>query len=272
MTSTPPAPVIAMLGLGEAGTAFTTDLVAAGAVVRAYDPARSAPEGAVACAGEADAVIGADLVICVTTAAYARAALDAALPALGKDALWADLNTADPQLMRDLDATVTGRGARFVDVSIMAPVPDRGLTVPLLASGTAADDFARTLTRYGAHVDVLDGGAGAAAERKLLRSVFYKGMSAAIVEALAAARESGLEPWLADNIASELAAFSRDALTRIVTGTHLHARRRADEMDAAAKMLDDLHVPSTMAHATADSLHRIAATQSHHETLTTDTV
>ena len=36
-------------------------------------------------------------------------------------------------------------------------------------------------------VEVIDGPIGAAATRKLLRSVFYKGLAAAVVEALAAA-------------------------------------------------------------------------------------
>ena len=39
---------------------------------------------------------------------------------------------------------------------------------------------------------MLDGPAGLAAARKLLRSVFYKGMAASIVEALDAARAAGL--------------------------------------------------------------------------------
>ena len=36
---------IAVLGLGEAGAAFAVDLVVAGAVVRGYDPAVTAPTG-----------------------------------------------------------------------------------------------------------------------------------------------------------------------------------------------------------------------------------
>jgi 3-hydroxyisobutyrate dehydrogenase-like beta-hydroxyacid dehydrogenase len=50
-------------------------------------------------------------------------------------------------------------------------------------------------------VDVLPGPPGAAAARKLVRSVFYKGLAAAVTEALRAARAAGCEPWLRDNIA-----------------------------------------------------------------------
>ncbi|MFD0541125.1 hypothetical protein ACFQY7_52150 [Actinomadura luteofluorescens] len=45
--------VIAVLGLGEAGGAIARDLVAAGAVVRGYDPAVAASGGIVQAASEA---------------------------------------------------------------------------------------------------------------------------------------------------------------------------------------------------------------------------
>ena len=59
---------IAVLGLGEAGGAFAHDLIAAGATVRAFDPAVAAPDGAVACRSEAEAVDTADLVLSVNNA------------------------------------------------------------------------------------------------------------------------------------------------------------------------------------------------------------
>ena len=63
-----PRLTIAVLGLGEAGGAIARDLVAAGAVVRGYDPAVPAPDGIVDTAGEDDAVTGADLVLSVNSA------------------------------------------------------------------------------------------------------------------------------------------------------------------------------------------------------------
>ncbi len=42
------------------------------------------------------------------------------------------------------------------------------------------------LAECGATAEVLQGPAGTAATRKLLRSVFYKGMAAAVIEALLA--------------------------------------------------------------------------------------
>src|SRR6202042_918927 len=127
--------------------------------------------------------------------------------------------------------------------AMMAPVPGSGLSVPMLASGDAAERVAATLRGYGADIQVLDGPAGLAATRKLLRSVFYKGMSASIVEALEAARAAGLEDWLTGHIAEELDALDAATLTRIPDGPRPHGVRRGHERAAAAEMLTDLGVP-----------------------------
>jgi 3-hydroxyisobutyrate dehydrogenase-like beta-hydroxyacid dehydrogenase len=129
----------------------------------------------------------------------------------------------------------------------------------MLASGNAAADVAQTLRGYGADVDVLAGPAGLAATRKLLRSVFYKGMAASIVEALEAARAAGLEDWLTGHIAEDLARQDASTLTRIVTGTRQHAVRRGHEMAAAAEMLADLGVEPIMAAASQHLHERLAA-------------
>src|SRR5690349_24883514 len=132
---------------------------------------------------------------------------------------------------------------------MMAPVPGRGLRVPMLASGTGAVRYAALLTPLGAGIEVLDGPAGLAASKKLLRSVFYKGMAASIVEALDAARTAGEEQWLREHIAAELAAADAATMDRITDGTRRHAVRRAAEMEAAADMLNELGVAPLMADA-----------------------
>ncbi len=246
---------VAVLGLGEAGSAVAGDLHAAGAVVRAYDPAVAAPSDLVATANEADAATGAAVVLSVNSAKACVAALQAGLPAT--TGVWADLNTASPGTKRTLAGLAADAGVAFADVSIMAPVPGRGLNVPMLTSGPAADRLAALLNPLGAAVEPMAGPAGLAAERKLLRSVFFKGLAAAVVEALAAGRAAGCEDWLRDNITEELTRAGASTVDRLVTGTHQHAARRADEMAAATDMLTELGVEPTMAAATRDLLRRL---------------
>ena len=140
----------------------------------------------------------------------------------------------------------------------MAPVPGRGLQVPMLASGPAAAAASGILGGCGGAVAVLDGPAGAAATRKLLRSVFYKGMAAAVLEALLAARAAGCEDWLRAHIAGELAAADAGTLDRLEQGSYQHAARRAHEMAAASDLLGELAVPPRVARASQLWLEELA--------------
>lgn len=233
-------------------------------MVRGYDPAVPAGEGVAATAGEADAAAGADLVLSVNSASAAVGALRAGIGGLGAGALWADLNTASPGVKRELDRIAAEHGTTCVDVAIMAPVPGRGLRVPMLASGPDAARVAALLEPLGASVGVLDGPAGLAASRKLLRSVFFKGLAAAVVEALEAGRAAGCEEWLRDNIVTELSAADSSTVDRLVGGTHRHAVRRQAEMAAAADMLTELGVPPAVTGASRDLLARLAGSRADH--------
>jgi 3-hydroxyisobutyrate dehydrogenase-like beta-hydroxyacid dehydrogenase len=250
--------VVAVLGLGEAGSVLAGDLVAAGAMVRGYDPAVAAAEGITDTGSEAEAARGADLVLSVNSAKAAVDAFRAGRAGLRPGALWADLNTASPGVKRELAGLAAAGGTAFADVAMMAPVPGRGLRVPMLASGEGAARFAGLLAPLGAGIEVLDGPAGLAATRKLLRSVFYKGMAAAIVEALDAARAAGHEQWLREHIAAELAAAGDRTVQRITAGTRRHAVRRAAEMEAAAGMLTELGIAPFIAEASRALHERLA--------------
>lgn len=252
------APVIAMLGFGEAGSAFGHDLLQQGVTVRVYDPKVRAEPPAVAAGSEADAARGADLVLSVNSAHDSAHALHAGLPGAEPHAIWVDMNTASPNIKAQLAATAREHGVAFADVAIMAPVPGKGLSVPMLVSGPAAEPVAELLRRLGGTIDVQPGEAGAAAQRKLLRSVFFKGLAAAVFEALEAGRAAGCEDWLRGNIVEELTAADASTVDRLVSGTVKHAPRRADEMAAAAEMLADLGVQPFVTAACHDLLQRLA--------------
>jgi 3-hydroxyisobutyrate dehydrogenase-like beta-hydroxyacid dehydrogenase len=244
---------VALLGLGEAGSEIARDLVAAGADVRGYDPAVPAVDGVAARADEADAVRDADLVLSANSSHDALPALAGALPGLRPGTVWADLNTAAPGVKVAL-AQAAGPRVEVVDVALMSPVPGKGLRTPMLVSGPAAQRYADLLAPLGAQVTVQPGPVGEAISRKLLRSVFYKGLAAAVVEALAAGDAAGCGDWLRGNISAELAGFDDRTIDRLVDGTHRHARRRADEMTAAAEQLTELGVPPRIAAAARDLL------------------
>lgn len=250
---------VAVLGLGEAGSEIARGLVDVGVVVQGYDPIRPAPSGVQVRDDEADAVTGAQLVLSVNSAADAPTALRNGARA-AHQAVWADLNTGSADLKRDLAAALaeTSPTSLFADVALMSPVPGRGLRTPMLVSGPGARQLAETLGPLGADVTIVDGGPGEAATRKLLRSVFFKGLAAAVVESLAAARAVGLEPWLRDNIADELIRADDTTVERLVTGSVEHAVRRSHEMAAAAELLTGLGIEPRIARASRDLLVELA--------------
>ncbi len=242
---------------------IATDLCATEAVVRGFDPRVPAARlGIIECDGDADACRGADVILSLTTAHEALDALRASLPGLSPAAIYADLNTSSSSLKEALCALAGGAGiARFTDVALMAPVPGKGLRTPMLVSGPAAADYASLLGRLGAPVEVLDGPAGSAADRKLVRSVFFKGLAAAVTESLRAARAAGCEDWIRDNITAELTAASEATLDRLEQGSIQHARRRAEEMADAAGLLRDLGIPPRIAEASEEWLRQLLSEQ-----------
>ena len=245
---------LAVLGLGEAGSEIARDLVAAGAEVCGYDPLAIEVPGVVSCRSEAEAGADVDVVLSVNSSHAAMTALENGLPGLRAGTLWADLNTASPGLKVALAERAATSGVPVVDVALMSPVPGKGLRTPMLVSGEEADRYVRLLAALGAHAEVQEGPVGTAISRKLLRSVFYKGLAAAVVEALRGAEAAGCADWLRGNIAAELVDFDERTVDRLVEGTHVHARRRADEMAAATEQLEELGVPARIAPAARDLL------------------
>ena len=70
----------------------------------------------------------------------------------------------------------------------------------MLASGAGAQAFADIFVPLGMPVTVVSEQAGDAATLKLVRSVFMKGLAAAVVESMQAAEAAGHAEWLEQEI------------------------------------------------------------------------
>ena len=254
-------PAIAVLGMGEAGSAIAIDLAAAGNRVLGFDPVQPAPEGVETAASAPEAAAAAAVVLSVNAAAVAVEVAEAVAPVLEARHLYADLNTCAPALKRTLAGVIEARGASFADVALMEPVPDWGVRTPALASGPGAEKFQMIFGAFGTPVTCVGDEPGAAAARKLARSVFMKGQAAAIGEALAAAERLGFEEWLYGDIESTLTRADGRVLRRLVEGSRKHAGRLVDEMAAAVEMLEELDVEPRVAAASEAWLRSLAASQ-----------
>lgn len=240
-----------MLGLGEAGASIAADLIGQGVEVNGFDPLPDRRvSGMRAAQSAAEAVEGADVVLSLNSAAVAVSVARSAAEALAPGQLYADLNTASPATKRQLAEIVD----LFADVALLAPVPGRGVRTPALASGRGAPEFAARFQPLGMPVELVGPDPGAAAARKLVRSVFMKGLAAAAVESLAAGEAAGCGEWLRAEIVAVLENADEALLDRLLAGSRKHAVRRVDEMEAAAGLLRELGVEPRIATATAASL------------------
>jgi 3-hydroxyisobutyrate dehydrogenase-like beta-hydroxyacid dehydrogenase len=240
---------VAVLGLGEAGSAIAGDLIGAGATVRGFDPIAAAPQGVQVAPDAGGAVAGSDVVLSVNAAAVAVEVAGNAAGALRVGQVYADLNTGGPALKRAVAGVVEPAGAAFADVALMAPVPGRGLRTPALVSGPGASDFAARIAPLGMPIEVLGPETGAAAARKLLRSVFMKGLAAACIESVRAARAAGCEEWIHREIAEVLEGADGALLDRLLSGSERHAARRIHEVHDARELLAELGVEAHVSEA-----------------------
>ena len=149
----------------------------------------------------------------------------------------------------------------FADVALLGAVPGRGVSTPALVSGPGAERFADAFGALGMPVTQVGAEVGDASARKLARSVFAKGLAAAVGESLEAARALGCEDWLYADIESTLTAADAALLRRLVEGSRAHAGRRVDEMAAAVALLEELGVEPRVASATERWLRSLDRTE-----------
>ncbi|MGK0722275.1 DUF1932 domain-containing protein [Leucobacter sp. W1478] len=239
-----------VLGLGEAGSIYARGLRDAGYEVVGFDPFTTLSETGVRQETDlAAATAGVDLTLSIVGARAAQAVADSAMPLLHAGSIYADLNTGSPELKAEIAALAEKTGVLFADVAVLAPVPRAGVRTPLLASGTGATALGEALAAASVPIEVISERAGDAAARKLLRSVFMKGLAGVILEAVGAAEKVGADGWLRDQIAAEFSGDSPALIQRLLDGSRVHAARRAHEVEDARDFLESLDQPSFVTQA-----------------------
>ncbi|WP_240654097.1 DUF1932 domain-containing protein [Streptomyces sp. AcE210] len=250
---------VGVLGLGEAGALYATGFLENGWSVTGYDPGDvPTPEGLERADSVEGAVRDCDLVLGLTGAKAALAVAREAAPHLGISTVYADMNAGAPGLKREIARAVSSSsGPVFADVSVIGSVPTHRHRTALVSSGQGATVVADYFGALGATVEDLGAEPGAASARKLLRSVFMKGLGAVITQTVAAGRAAGDEPWVREQIAAELAG-GESTLQRLYAGTAKHGVRRAFEVSAAADLMSDLDLDAELPRAIS-RVHTLAA-------------
>jgi 2-hydroxy-3-oxopropionate reductase len=190
-------PEIAFLGLGLMGHPMAMRLQRAGYPVRVWNrsPDKAAAlvaEGAVAAPSIAAAVAGAAIVISmVSDGAAVRACIDAALPALSREALWIDMSSTRHAEALAYDAVLPA----FLDAPVSGGVAGAEAgTLAIMAGGSVAD-FTRAepvLRVFGR--PTLVGPAGSGQVAKLCNQLIVGGTINIVAEALLLAQAAGADP------------------------------------------------------------------------------
>jgi 3-hydroxyisobutyrate dehydrogenase-like beta-hydroxyacid dehydrogenase len=256
---------IGFIGFGEAGFHMARGFRGAGAPpLLAFDikaPAGVGDERLRARAAETGTRLvetpralaeGARIILSVVTAASACDAAQSVAPDLTAEHLYVDLNSVSPETKRQIATAVGSGSGRFVEGSIMAPVPGADHRVPILLNGASASDLVNVLSLYGMRLHVMDGAIGAAAAVKMCRSIVIKGMEALMVECALAAGEYGASDRVYDSLAETYPGMDWRKTARYMIGRVLeHGERRAHEMEEVAQMLRSAGIEPVMAEATA---------------------
>jgi 3-hydroxyisobutyrate dehydrogenase-like beta-hydroxyacid dehydrogenase len=255
---------IALIGFGEVGQIFAKGLVKAGvADLRTFDIAFAQPDsaqgraaaklGVRACAGAAEAVRDAGLVISAVTAAATLDAAASVVHGLQEQAFFLDLNSAAPATKASAATLIERAGGCYVEAAVMASVPPKGLGTPMLLGGLHAAAFEPVATALGLAATFFSPVVGAASSVKMCRSVLIKGLEALSMECLLAARHYGVEREVLASLEDTFPNQDWTELARYMIGRSLqHGARRAEEMREVAKTVRDTGVEPLMSAATVE--------------------
>ncbi len=239
---------IALIGFGEVGQILAADL--AGHELWAFDILPLAPD-AIAAASPVAAVRDADLVISAVTAAEDLTAATSVTGGLKSGAFYLDLNSCSPGQKQASAAVIEAAGGRYVEAAVMTPFAPKRLQSAMLLGGPHAEAFAAVAAMLGmTGAKVFSDVIGKASATKMCRSVMIKGIEALVTESMLSARHYGVEEDVLASLSDLLPVGDWPKLARYMISRSLeHGKRRAEEMEEAARTVTEAGVQPTMTDA-----------------------
>lgn len=161
--------------------------------------------------------------------------------------IYADVGASTPETKKQEWELIKDTGVLFSDSAMLGSLPLSKHKVPIVASGNGADAFRDLLTPFGMDIEVVGKNPGEASAIKLVRSIFMKGIAALMLEMLEGAEANDVSDQVIRSIGKSLDGISfEDHLNRFITGTAIHAHRRAAELEGSIKMLEESGLCSDM--------------------------
>lgn len=247
---------LGFIGFGEAAYNISIGLKSEGIVgITAYDVMAEKPpmceliknraiEAGVTLLPKAEEVAKeADIIIISVPSSFSIDACYSVIEYMRSGQIYADVGASTPEIKKQVWEILKNKGILFSDSAMLGSLPLSKHKVPIVASGNGAEGFRNALLPYGMNIDVVGENPGDASAIKLLRSVFMKGIAALMIEMLEGAEANGVSTQVINSVSESLDGIKfEDHLNRLVTGTAIHAHRRAAELEGSIKMLDESDV------------------------------
>jgi 3-hydroxyisobutyrate dehydrogenase-like beta-hydroxyacid dehydrogenase len=256
---------IGFIGFGEVAATLSRRMKEMGGEIVAYD---TFPDTIQEKAGKVGIPLETTLQALVNSSrlilscVWPDVALDAAketAPFLSPATIFCDMNSISPETTVEIEQIISGSGAGFVKIAIMAGIPDRGHKVPLLAAGAQAREVTELLSSLGLIIENVGSDPRHPAAMKILRSVCLKGVVALAYEMLMGAEKYGIVDQILDSSSEVMGKASfRDVIDAWISSTAIHARRRANEMEEVVSTLRTAGIDPIMSIATKQVFEKIA--------------
>lgn len=262
---------IGILGIGRMGLPLARALSAAGFSITVFDllPERSAQAGSSVALSAAALASASDILITVLPGiAECRDAMigeGRLLDTLPSGALWLDLTSNDPRVVRTIADRAAVRGIDSVGAPMAGGVSAaQSATVRFYGGGgSAAIERARPLLEAMGSLEVVGERVEHGYVTKLLANLLWFGQAVAVTEALLLGQSMGLAPsLLRDQLASGAggSVFIDEYLDRLLAGDYLETfgiDRCVEELDTLASLARAADVPFELS-LTVTRLHREA--------------
>lgn len=249
---------VSFLGFGEAAQTFARSkdwiLKTCGFDIKTNEPSLRLAKleeferlGVAACLDARTALSHPCAIFSLVTADQALNAAEQASPYLSRKSIYIDMNSVAPAKKVSASELVTASGARYVDAAIMAPVETLALAVPILLSGSHAEDGADILSKAGfSNVRIVGPRIGDAAAIKMIRSVMIKGIEALTAECMLAAHRADVTDAVLTSLGETWLVKANYNLDRML----VHGVRRSAEMAEVCDTLESLGISPIMSEST----------------------
>jgi 3-hydroxyisobutyrate dehydrogenase-like beta-hydroxyacid dehydrogenase len=253
---------VGFLGFGEAGSLIAGALGDAGLTsMVAYDIAwktsdlvrdRAAEMGVDLLAHPSDLAKESDTIISAVVCTEAVDAACSVIDDLTNDHLYLDINSVSPRTKSDIGGRFSQLNLRYLDVAVMGNVKRDLASVPLLLAGRDAEEARHRLAAAGLDMSIVSPTVGDAAQVKMFRSLFVKGLEALALEGMMASYAAGAHDQVLASLQDTFGKYTFSGLIQHLIERHaVHGRRRADELREVSASLRDVGIDPIMAEAGA---------------------